>query len=183
MIASSIGAGQNSTAGTVRYVGNLTVPKPKINAPEMPMPSEEILSKLSSHVTDSTPLKIHHGTEANQAINFYINDMHTKSLGIDGAKVTTRQNATSAISQIDSAINYALNEAIHCGAGLQRLEYTNANVTTMNENIQAAESKMRDTDMAKTFTAYTKHNVLTQAAQSMLAQANQSSSAVLNLLQ
>jgi len=106
-----------------------------------------------------------------------------KSLGLDGAKVTTRQNATSAISKIDSAINYALNEAIYCGAGLQRLEYTNANVTIMNENIQAAESKMRDTDIAKTFTAYTKHNLLTQATQSMLAQANQNSSSIFSLLQ
>jgi len=78
VIASSIGAGQNSTAGTVSYVDDLTVSKPKINAPEMPMLDEEILSKLSTYTADSTPLKIQHGTEANQATNFYINDMHTK---------------------------------------------------------------------------------------------------------
>jgi len=66
---------------------------------------------------------------------------------------------------------------------LQRLDYTDANLTTMSENTQAAESTIRDADMAKEMTAYTKNNVLLQASQSMLAQANQSSSAVLSLLQ
>ena len=69
------------------------------------------------------------------------------------------------------------------GAYLQRLEYTDANVTTMGENVQNSESTIRDADMAKEMTDYTKFNILTQASQSMLAQANQSSGAVLSLLQ
>lgn len=173
------------------------------------------------------PLKIQHGTKANQATNFYINDMHTKSLGtsdlidsdgnfikeededrywalsydktkqaawletitnaqnltIDDISVTTQKNANIAIRVLDGAIDYALDESTRLGAYLQRLEYTDANVTTMGENVQSAESTIRDADMAKEMAEYTKANVLTQAAQSMLAQANQNSSAVLSLLQ
>jgi len=66
---------------------------------------------------------------------------------------------------------------------LARLEYTASNLTTSSENVQAAESTIRDTDMAKEMTDYTKNNVLMQASQSMLAQANQNSSSVLSLLQ
>ena len=128
-------------------------------------------------------LTIHHGTRANQAINFYINDMRSEALGINLAKVTTRPNATSAISIIDGAISYALDEATHVGAYLQRLEYTESNVVTTEENIQGAESTICDADMAKEMTEYTKFNVLSQAAQSMLAQVNQNMSGVLSLLQ
>ena len=64
-----------------------------------------------------------------------------------------------------------------------RLAYTSSNLTTASENVQASESTIRDADMAKEMTEYTKNNVLLQAAQSMLAQANQSSSSVLSLLQ
>ena len=69
------------------------------------------------------------------------------------------------------------------GAYLERLEFTEANVTTQDESTQGAESTIRDADMAKEMTEYTKQNVLSQAAQSMLAQANQSLSSVLSLLQ
>ena len=69
------------------------------------------------------------------------------------------------------------------GSYLQRFDYTGLNVTTMTENIMSAESVIRDADMAKEMTDYTKNNVLMQSAQSMLAQANQSLSQVLSLLQ
>ena len=69
------------------------------------------------------------------------------------------------------------------GAVQTRLGYTGKNLTIASENVQASESTIRDADMAKEMTSYTKHNVLTQAAQSMLAQANQNSSMVLSLLQ
>jgi len=74
-------------------------------------------------------------------------------------------------------------QAIEIGALQNRLGYTSSNLTTASENVQASESTIRDADMAKEMTAYTKHNVLTQSAQAMLAQANQNSSAVLSLLQ
>ena len=126
---------------------------------------------------------VHQGTRANQSTNFFINDMHTNSLGIDRAQVITRPKATSAIAMIDEAIEYALSEATYIGSYLQRLEYTEANIVTENENVQGAESTIRDADMAKEMTEYTKNNLLSQAAQSMLAQANQNSSGILSLLQ
>ena len=102
---------------------------------------------------------------------------------IDQVDVQTRMSASGSIDIIDSAIEYALNEATYLGAYLQRLDYTESNLTIQDENIQGAESTIRDADMAKEMTEYTKQNVLTQAAQSMLAQANQNMSGVLSLLQ
>ncbi|MBE8950275.1 MAG: hypothetical protein SR3Q1_06720 [Quinella sp. 3Q1] len=106
-----------------------------------------------------------------------------KDLTLNDARVTTVDNAKVAIRVVEGALEYALNEATNMGAYLQRLEYTDANVTTMGENVQNSESTIRDADMAKEMTDYTKFNILTQASQSMLAQANQSSGAVLSLLQ
>lgn len=102
---------------------------------------------------------------------------------LDDISVTTKDNANVAIRVLDGALEYALDEATMMGAYLQRLEYMDANITTMEENIQSAESVIRDSDMAKEMTGYTKYNVLTQASQSMLAQANQNSSQGLSLLQ
>ena len=133
--------------------------------------------------SEGNPLWIQHGTKANQRINVYINDMRNEALGINIANVTTRDEARSAIPIVDNAIEYALGEATNVGAYLQRLDYTEENVTTQDENTQNADSTIRDADMAKEMTEYTKQNVLTQAAQSMLAQANQNMSSVLSLLQ
>ncbi|HBT80213.1 MAG TPA: hypothetical protein DEA67_09395 [Selenomonas sp.] len=86
------------------------------------------------------------------------------------------------MSAIDDALEYALNENTRMGAYQTRLDYTTSNLTTSNENTQASESTIRDADMAKEMTGYTKANVLAQSAQAMLAQANQSASSVLQLL-
>ena len=102
---------------------------------------------------------------------------------LNDARVTTVDNAKVAIRVVEGALEYSLNEATNMGAYLQRLEYTDANVTTMGENVQNSESTIRDADMAKEMTEYTKFNILTQSAQAMLAQANQNSSALLGLLQ
>ena len=128
------------------------------------------------------PLWVQHGTQAGQHTNFYINDMQVKALGLEGVELTTRDKATSAISSIESALERALDEATNMGAYLQRLEFTETNVTTMGENVQASESTIRDADMAKEMVEYAKNNILSQSAQSMLAQANQLHGQVLNLL-
>ncbi len=129
------------------------------------------------------PLVIHHGPKSNQALNVYINDMRTDAMGLTGTAVTTRDKATKAIETIDLAVDYALDEATNVGAYISRLEYTEENIVTANENTQASESTIRDADMAKEMMSYTKNNVLAQASQSMLAQANQNASSVLSLLQ
>ena len=171
----------------------------------------EIYTKESHHFKGN-PLVIHHGTKANQALNVYINDMHTwalkgkipsdddledlkhdptlqavldeaKDMTLDDAKVTTQHDANVAIRVVEGALQYALDEATNVGAYISRLDFTEANLVTSAENTQASESTLRDADMAKEMAEYTKNNVLAQAAQSMLAQANQNSSQVLSLLQ
>lgn len=106
-----------------------------------------------------------------------------KNMTLDDARVTTIDDAKVAIRVVEGALEYALDQATNMGAYLQRLEYTATNVTTMSENVQNSESTIRDADMAKEMAEYTKYNILSQSAQAMLAQANQSSSAVLGLLQ
>ena len=133
-------------------------------------------------------LKIHVGASAGQTISIGLLDMRAEALGLQNAKaetikVSTPEKANAAIAAFDSALQKALDQATTIGAIEARLEYTANNLTTSSENVQAAESTIRDADMAKEMTNYTKNNVLLQAAQSMLAQANQNSSAVLSLLQ
>ena len=105
--------------------------------------------------------------------------------GSDGTKlnISTQAKANAAMDVLDKAIQKALDQQTTIGAVQSRLSYTSSNLTTASENVQSSESTIRDADMAKEMTEYTKNNVLLQAAQSMLAQANQSSSSVLSLLQ
>ncbi|MBR4384090.1 MAG: flagellin [Selenomonadaceae bacterium] len=133
-------------------------------------------------------LNFHVGAEANVAIKVALGDMRSEALGLKGSNgskisVTTKDNANAAINAIENAISKALDQQTTIGAVEARLEYTSSNLTTSSENVQAAESTIRDADMAKEMTNYTKNNVLLQASQSMLAQANQNASAVLSLLQ
>lgn len=128
------------------------------------------------------------GTEANQVVQIGLGDMRCVSLGLENAhggqvSVTTRAKAAAAITVFDNALEKSLKLQTYIGSVESRLEFTASNLTIAAENTQAAESVIRDADMAKEMTAYTKSNVLMQAAQSMLAQANQESSGVLGLLQ
>ena len=128
------------------------------------------------------------GTRANQAIRVGMTDMRAQALGLQGSdgatlNIGTRDKANAAINVLDNAISKALDQQTTIGAVQSRLNYTSQNLTTASENVQASESTIRDADMAKAMTNYTKNNVLMQAAQAMLAQANQSSSGVLSLLQ
>ena len=128
------------------------------------------------------------GTRANQAIRVGMTDMRAQALGLQGSdgatlNIGTRDKANAAINVLDNAISKALDQQTTIGAVQSRLNYTSQNLTTASENVQASESTIRDADMARAMTNYTKNNVLMQAAQAMLAQANQSSSGVLSLLQ
>ena len=128
------------------------------------------------------------GTKANQAVKVGLTDMRSQALGLKAINgptlnIETQRNANAAINVLDNAIQKALDQQTTIGSILSRLEYTSANLVTSDENTQASESTIRDADMAKEMTEYTKNNVLLQASQSMLAQANQNSSAVLSLLQ
>ena len=128
------------------------------------------------------------GAKANQSIKVGLTDMRAEALGLKGAdgttlNISTQSKANAAINVLDNAIQKALDQQTTIGSIESRLEYTSSNLVTASENVTASESTIRDADMAKEMTQYTKNNVLLQAAQSMLAQANQSSSNVLSLLQ
>jgi flagellin len=110
--------------------------------------------------------------------------MTASALGVSGlaAKMETVSGANSAITAIAKAVNSVSYFRAQLGAKQNRLEHTINNLKVTNENVTSAESRIRDTDMAKEISAYTKNNILNQAAQSMLAQANQSPQSVLQLL-
>lgn len=139
------------------------------------------------HVQDAG-FKFQIGTKANQNIHAIFSDIHADALGLqdsNGKKlsVATRPDAKRALTILDRSLQKALDQATTIGALESRLDYTRSNLTTASENVQSAESTIRDADMAKEMTAYTKDNVLSQASQSMLAQANQNLGSVLSLLQ
>lgn len=104
----------------------------------------------------------------------------TQSYALD---IQTHETATAAVSVIDAAINQVSAERSKLGAFQNRLEHTISNLGNSSENLQAAESRVRDVDMAKEMMEFTKNNILSQASQSMLAQANQRPQQVLQLLQ
>jgi len=133
--------------------------------------------------TRPNPLIIHTGTKSNQNIPIYIEDMRLDALGIKNTLITPLENAKNSLDIIDSAIDYALDQATTLGAYYNELEFTQNNLTTAIENETASESVIRDADMAKEMTSYVKNNILSQTAGAMLAQANKNSGAALNLLQ
>lgn len=105
-----------------------------------------------------------------------------ENMSIDDISVTTVRDANIAIRVLDGALEYALDNATTLGAYLNRLETTETNITTTEENTIASESTIRDADMAKEMTEYTKSSILMQASQAMLAQANQNTAGILELL-
>ena len=111
-----------------------------------------------------------------------IGDMHTKALGIDKITLGNQKGAQDAVDAIKNAINYVSDVRGTLGATQNRLEHTANNLSVMKENIQDAESSIRDTDVAEEMMAYTKNNILVQSAQAMLAQANQVPQGVRQLL-
>lgn len=130
-------------------------------------------------------LKLQIGDTADKYNKMSVNvgDMHSKALGIEDLTVADQDGAAAAIQKIKDAINTVSSTRGDLGAIQNRLEHTQNNLSVMTENIQDAESTIRDTDVADEMMAYTKNNILIQSAQAMLAQANQVPQGVLQLLQ
>jgi len=124
------------------------------------------------------------GANANQSIKVTITNVSASGLKVHdvGAKMTSYTNATAYITTIDEAITTVSSQRSNLGAIQNRLEHTIANADNTSENLQSAESRIRDVDMADEMVTYSKNNIVQQAAQSMLAQANQSTQGVLSLL-
>jgi flagellin len=133
-------------------------------------------------------VKFQVGANSNQTVTLSINKMYFSALvGTTAAAgklstISSNTIANSWIQLLNSAINIVSKERSNLGAYQNRLEHTINNLNTSSENLTAAESRIRDTDMAKEMMNFTKSNILTQAAQAMLAQANQAPQGVLQLL-
>ncbi|MBO8142815.1 MAG: flagellin [Firmicutes bacterium] len=125
---------------------------------------------------------IHIGANAGQSLSVSIGDMSANGLGVDGVDISTQTGADSAITTIDSAIATLSSERAQLGAWQNRLEHTIANLNNAAENLQAAESRIRDVDMAAEMMNFTKYQILQQASTAMLAQANLAPQSVLQLL-
>ena len=122
------------------------------------------------------------GSLSGQSISISVSNMNATSLGVNGLKVSSFSGAGEAMSKIQVAIDKVSTQRSKLGALQNRLEHTINNLDTTSENTQSAESRIRDTDMADEMVQYSKNNILSQAGQSMLAQANQANQGVLSLL-
>ena len=131
----------------------------------------------------SLSLQIGDTSESYNQLKVSISDCHVAAIGIGDIMINTQEAAQAAVSVIKDAINYVSDVRGTLGATQNRLDHTINNLSVMTENIQDAESTIRDTDIAEEMMAYTKNNILIQASQAMLAQANQVPQGVLQLLQ
>lgn len=147
----------------------------------------QIARKATPEMSDTMTLSLHVGADSTEEnkISVDIESMNAKGLGIDGLKVdgTNSTNADNAIDTIAAAIQKVSTQRSALGAVQNRLEHTINNLDNVVENTTSAESAIRDTDMATEMVKYSNNNILAQAGQAMLAQANQSNQGVLSLLQ
>ena len=137
--------------------------------------------------TSEGKVSVQVGANANQSMTIEIGDMRAKALNIvndkgRGLSVETAQSANEAITAFDAALNAVSSQRANLGAVQNRLEYTISNLDNTAENLTSAESTLRDVDMAKEMMEYSKNNILNQAAQAMISQANQQPQNVLQLL-
>ncbi|MEC0296980.1 flagellin Hag [Peribacillus frigoritolerans] len=169
--------------------------------------TQKLLNGSKNTATAGTGLQFQIGANENQSLTLEIGDMRAAALGLTGTAgdtgftaangvsdgtnstpgeagldVSTAANASAAITAIQGAIDTVSAERSKLGANQNRLEHTINNLGTSSENLTAAESRVRDTDMAKTMMEQTKNSILAQASQAMLAQANQQPQGVLQLL-
>ncbi len=133
------------------------------------------------HLADNTTV-LQIGANEGEDLALDIGDMRSHALGLDGVNVMSHDRAARSITIIDNAIDKVSTQRANLGAYQNRLEYTANNLTTASENLTAAESRIRDADMAKEMMNFTKLNIMLQAGNSMLAQANQQPQNVLSLI-
>ena len=141
------------------------------------------IAASGSETKGGLTLQIGDTSDSFNQLNVSIKDCHTDSLGIADLDIGTQEGAKAALETIENAINYVSDVRGTLGATQNRLDHTINNLSVMQENIQDAESTIRDTDVAEEMMSYTKNNILIQSAQAMLAQANQVPQGVLQLLQ
>ena len=183
-------AAENSTDANKKAVGDmLTTFTMKADGPMSGAAGASItLAKTSlqdgnQDAAAGLELQIGDTSDSYNQLTVSVQDMHVVSLGLADVKISDQASAQEAVSVIKDAINTVSSVRGSLGAIQNRLDHTINNLSVMEENIQDAESSIRDTDVAGEMMAYTKNNILVQSAQAMLAQANQVPQGVLQLLQ
>ena len=157
------------------------------NAPEADAKATQVGITGREQQLSEGKVSVQVGANANQSMSIEIGDMRAEALGITNAKgkglsVETAEDANEAITKFDEALNAVSSQRANLGAVQNRLEYTISNLDNTAENLTSAESTLRDVDMAKEMMEYSKNNILNQAAQAMISQANQQPQNVLQLL-
>ena len=170
-----VGADNNATLGNLNKALESAGIKAKYNASDIVFSATKNGAGLTLQIGDTS-------ADFNQ-MTVSVSDMHTDALGIADIDISTQAGAKAAVDKIKSAINSVSSTRGDLGAIQNRLEHTINNLSVTAENMTAAESRIRDVDMANEMMAYTKNNILVQSSQAMLAQANQLPQGVLQLLQ
>lgn len=187
-ISSNTGAAGRFQNLTIKVVNNadIDVAKPTYSNYTISfggLGDASLIQRGKDQNTGDGPLTFQIGEEAGMSTQLQMEAMTAANLGISALNVTTKQKAESAIAAIDDAFNMALQQQTSIGIAEQSLGFTADTLDTMNENLQAADSALRDADMSKEISNYMKWSVLAQSSQYMLAQSNQNAFQVLNLLQ
>ena len=175
---------QNADGSDAKTMAALIKSKTGIEA-EADKTAKTTLNLKPSSTATGKGIELQIGANEGQTMSFTLDDMSADALGVGVGKVdlSKQETAKTATTTIDAAIKKISKARGQMGAVQNRLEHTINNLDTASENMQTAESRIRDTDMAEEMVNYSKNNILAQAGQSMLAQANQSNQGVLTLLQ
>ena len=144
--------------------------------------TKKLLNGDLEDAADAAVFKIGANTDAVDSIKVTIGAMDATSLQINALDITTAGGASTALTKLDAAINTVSSQRAKLGAVQNRMEYAVENLSTTSENLTAAESRIRDVDMASEMVSYTKNSILNQSAMAMLAQANQQPQQILSLL-
>ena len=183
-IKTALNTNLDTSTRTATFDGNKITITSKDSGTTTNIFEERTAAKVTGTAGDGgLMLQIGDTAEAYNQLKVSINDCHTAAIGIADIKISDQESALKAIDVIKDAINYVSDVRGTLGATQNRLDHTINNLSVMTENIQDAESTIRDTDVAAEMMAYTKNNILIQSAQAMLAQANQVPQGVLQLLQ
>ena len=185
LLAKAKTSGAGVTEDMMKSVQNATITGAGVTNGPKPWTTLAKASAGAAQANQGKPLTLQIGdtSDSFNQLKVGIKDCHIDALGLTDMKIGDQTNAAAALDKIKSAINYVSDVRGTLGATQNRLDHTINNLSVMQENIQDAESTIRDTDVADEMMAYTKNNILIQSAQAMLAQANQVPQGVLQLLQ
>ena len=187
LLAKAVASGTGVSADMLSAVQNATVSGKGITIGTKTKASWATLAGTTGTMSTNTgaPLTLQIGdtSDSFNQLRVGIRDCHVDALDLTDMKIGDQDSAAKALDKIKSAINYVSDVRGTLGATQNRLDHTINNLSVMQENIQDAESTIRDTDVADEMMDYTKNNILIQSAQAMLAQANQVPQGVLQLLQ